>query len=129
MRQVFRVLVCVFLALFISGGALLAQTPAPQTSGKTSDALELVKQGQKLNSEGKQDEAIALYERALQLSPNLFQAEMAMGTALDLQGNYGQARQQLGKAIDAATPEQKQSALRTMAVSYTFECNLDKASE
>lgn len=44
----------------------------PQPSSKDADALELVKQGQKLNSEGKQDEALALYTRALQLSPNLY---------------------------------------------------------
>src|ERR1035438_1411364 len=52
-----------------------------------------------------------------------------MGMALDLQGNYAQARQHVAKAIDAAMPEQKQGGLRTMAVSYAFECNLDKASE
>ena len=96
-------------------------------AAKTDDALELVKQGQKLNSEGKQDEALALYDRALQLSPNLFQADLAAGMALDLQGKYQQARQHLAKAIDEAPPASKVQALRTMAVSYAFERNADEA--
>lgn len=85
------------------------------------DAENLVKQGQKLNSEGKQAEAIALYRQALQISPNLYEAHLAMGVALDLQGKYDEARVHLNKAIVLATPDQQPQALRTMAVSYAFE--------
>ena len=116
-------------ALVLLSLSAVSQTPTPQAPAKSNDALELVKQGQKLNSEGKQDEALALYQRALQLSPNLYQAEIASGFALDLEGKYADARQHLAKAIEVATPEQKPGALRSMGVSYTFECNLDKASE
>ena len=113
------------LALVVCAASLLAQSPAPQTSTtepstKDSDALELVKQGQKLNSEGKQDEALALYNRALQLSPDLYQAQLATGIALDLEGKYQDARLHLAKAIALATPEQKVQAFRTMGVSYAF---------
>jgi tetratricopeptide (TPR) repeat protein len=123
MRSKSRCLISVPFILFAS--FLPAQTPtpqstAPQSSTKTFDALELVKQGQKLNSEGKQDEALALYNQALQLSPDLYQAQLASGMALDLQGKYQQARVHLAKAIAAATPEQKIQALRTMAISYAF---------
>jgi tetratricopeptide (TPR) repeat protein len=118
--------VAVFL---LSGVFLCAQPQASQASGKTDDALELVKQGQKLNSEGKQDEALALYDRALQLSPNLFQADLAAGMALDLEGKYQQARQHLAKAIEEAPPASKVQALRTMAVSYAFERNADEAAK
>jgi tetratricopeptide (TPR) repeat protein len=115
--------------LLLSGVFLFAQPQASSASGKTDDALELVKQGQKLNSEGKQDEALALYDRALQLSPNLFQADLAAGIALDLEGKYQQARQHLAKAIAEAPPASKVQALRTMAVSYAFERNTDEASK
>jgi len=108
------------LALALSSASLLAQSSTPQSSTKTDDALELVKQGQKLNSEGRQDEALALYDRALQLSPDLYQAHLAAGIALDLEGKYQQARVHLAKAIALATPEQKVQALRTMGVSYAF---------
>ena len=123
-------LLCYFLAAFwLSTLVLFAQPQANPASGKTDDALELVKQGQKLNSEGKQDEALALYDRALQVSPNLFQADLAAGIALDLQGKYQEARQHLAKAIEEAPPASKVQTLRTMAVSYAFEHNADDAAK
>ncbi len=119
---------CYSVAAFLLSSAFLcAQPQASPATGKTDDAIELVKQGQKLNSEGKQDEALALYDRALQLSPNLFQADLAAGMALDLEGKYEQARQHLTKAIEEAPPASKIQALRTMAVSYAFERNTDQA--
>ncbi len=116
-------------ALLLSGVLLCAQPQATPPSAKTDDALELVKQGQKLNSEGKQDEAMALYDRALQLSPSLFQADLAAGMALDLESKYQEARQHLAKAIEEAQPDAKVRALRTMAVSYAFERNADEAAK
>lgn len=54
--------------LFLLSPALWAQqTPVPS-------AADLVKQGQKLNSEGKQDEALALYRQAIETSPNLYES-------------------------------------------------------
>ena len=47
-----------------------ASAPAP------GSPAELVKQGEKLNSEGKQDEALALYSKALEQSPNLYEAHL-----------------------------------------------------
>src|SRR5271166_281248 len=122
------------VALVLCPVSLLAQSPAPQTatpqpSTKDTEALELVKQGQKLNSEGRQDEALALYDRALQLSPNLYQAQLATGIALDLEGKYQQARQHLAKAVALATPEQKVQALRTMGVSYAFTRDASQAAK
>jgi tetratricopeptide (TPR) repeat protein len=117
------------VVFLLSGTIPCAQPQASPAGGKTDDALELVKQGQKLNSEGKQDEALALYDRALQLSPNLFQADLAAGMALDLEGKYLQARQHLAKAIAEAPPASKVQALRTMAVSYAFEHNTDEAAK
>jgi len=123
-----------FLPLVLCAVSVLAQSPAsqssvPQPPSKNADALELVKHGQKLNSEGKQDEALALYSRALQLSPDLYQAELASGVALDLQGKYQQARVHLAKAISVATPEQKIQALRTMGVSYAFSRDAGEAAK
>jgi len=117
------------LAVVLSSVSLPAQTSTPQSSTKTDDALELVKQGQKLNSEGRQDEALALYDRALQLSPDLYQAHLAAGIALDLEGKYQQARVHLARAITLATPEQKIQALRTMGVSYAFTRDASEAAK
>lgn len=106
--------ICVLCAPF---SLVQAQSAASQEK----DAMNLVKQGQKLNNEGKQDEAIALYQQALKTSPSLFDAELAMGVALDLKGDYEQARIHFSKAIVLANPDQQQQALRATAVSYAFE--------
>jgi tetratricopeptide (TPR) repeat protein len=111
------------LIIFLLTGACCAQqTPAPA-------ALDLVKQGQKLNSDGKQDDALALYRQALELSPNLYEAHLESGIALDLKGNYAEARQHLTKAIEVAAAENKQQALRSMAMSYAFEGNAAEAAK
>src|SRR5271167_2517106 len=123
---------CVFIhglvVLTLSHASLLAQSSTPQSSTKTDEALELVKQGQKLNSEGKQYEALALYNRALQLSPDLYQTQLAAGIALDLEGKYQEARVRLVKAI-ALVSDAKVQALRTIALSYAFTRNADEAAK
>ena len=103
--------------------------PAAGQQSKTEDAAELVKQGQELAKNGKPDEALVLYERAVELNPNFYQAQLFLGVALDLQGKYEEARKHLAKAIELASQEQTVQALRVMAVSYAFERNTAKASE
>ncbi len=133
MRDAFLCLLT--LAALLINSSMLAtsqtsQPASPQASqSKQEDATELVKQGEQLAGEGKSDEAMALYERALQINPDLYQAQLFMGVALDLQGNYDEARKHLAKAIDLAQPQAAVQPLRVMAVSYAFQCNTDKASE
>jgi len=86
-----------------------------------NDPMELVKQARQLMREGKHDEALALDRRAIAASPNLFEAHLDAGITLDLEGKYGEARPELQKAIDLATPKQKEQAQRSMAISYAFE--------
>lgn len=112
----------------LHAGAQASQPAATQQS-KTEDAAELVKQGEQLAKDGKPDEAQALFERAVELNPNLYQAQLFMGVALDLQGKYDDARKHLAKAIELASQEQTVQALRVMAVSYAFERNMAKVSE
>jgi len=128
MKQVARTLCFALAALLVPTGALVAQSPAPQETAGAHDATALVKQGQELNRQGKQEEALALYRRALKISPNLYQAHLAAGMALDLTGRYKQARQHLNKAIELAPPEAKSQALRSMAVSYAFTRDSKKAT-
>src|SRR5262244_1051672 len=89
----------------------------------------LIKQGQKLNSEGKQDEALKLYQQVLQKSPDSYQAHLESGIALDLKGDYAAAREHLKKATEVAPPDQKNRALRVMAFSYAFESNSREAEK
>jgi len=103
-------MVRLFAAFFLIG--TVAAQPA--------DPLELVKQARKLNSEGKQDAAIAMYQEALQRSPDLFDAHYGLGIALDLAGRFADARQQFAKAIELAPEDGRNQAITAMAVSYAF---------
>src|ERR1700685_4455447 len=84
-----------FFLLLLAGACCAQQTSAPS-------ALDLVKQGEKLNSEGKQDDALALYQKALEMSPNLYEAHLASGIAFDLKANFIDARPHFVKAIEVA---------------------------
>ena len=114
-----------FFAAFVISVTCLGQAARAQAapSAFSNDAQALVKQGQKLNAEGKQDDALKLYEQALEQSPDLYEAHIESGIALDLKGEYSAARQHLKKAIEVAPGDQKNRALRVMAFSYAFEGN------
>ena len=116
-------LLILFVVVACIGEAARAQAPS------SDDAQALVKQGQKLNGEGKQDEALKLYKQALEKSPNSYEAHLESGVALDLKGDYTAAREHLKKAIDVAPADQKNRALRVMAFSYAFESNAAEAEK
>ena len=120
--------VSILLAMFVVGVTCVGQAARAQ-GAPSDDAQVLVKQGQKLNSEGKQDEALKLYKRALETSPNSYEAHLESGVALDLKGDYAAAREHLKKAIEVAPPDQKNRALRVMAFSYAFESNSAEAEK
>lgn len=113
------VLVCTFCA---------AQQPSstPPLPGSVAD---LVQRGEKLSHDGKQDDALALYEQALNKEPGLYQAQLESGIALDLKGEYAKAQEHLSKAVDMAPAESKQQALRSLAFSYAFRGDAFKAAE
>jgi tetratricopeptide (TPR) repeat protein len=109
------------LALAFSASQLFAQ-PAPV------DPLKLVQQGRRLSTDGRQLEALKLYDEALKVSPDLFEAHLAAGIALDLLGRYPEAREHLTHAIKLAPPEAKVNALDAMAVSFAFEGKADQGA-
>lgn len=112
----------VFLLLSTSLAPLLAQSPSNQ-----QQQPEFIKQGQQLMREGKLDDALALYRKTLQISPDSVPAAIAAGSVLDLMGQGQEARTYFAKAVQAAdTPEQKATATRAMAMSYAFEGNCKK---
>jgi tetratricopeptide (TPR) repeat protein len=106
--------------------ALAMSSTASAQTGATSEAADLVKQGQKLESSGKWTEAIALYRDALERNSAQFDAYLGIGRVLDLEGQYAEARQHIEKAIELAPETGLSPALSTMAVAYAFE---SKAAE
>ena len=85
-----------------------------------------MKQGQKLNSEGKQDEALMLYNQAPEKSPNSYEAHLESDVALDLKGDYAAASEHLKKAPSLAVrdssgpPEPPLPAMRRNVYSATL---------
>jgi len=90
----------------------------------------MAQQARRLMGQGKFDEALDMANKAMQADPKSFDAHMAVGTILDLQGKYAEARKHIQAALDNATDErQKASAQRSMAVSYFFERNAKGAEQ
>jgi len=111
-----------FLVVSASLAPLLAQTP-----GSQQQQPEFMRQGQQLMREGKLDDALALYRRTLEASPNSLPAHIAAGSVLDLQGRGEEGRKYFARGIEVAdTPEHKAMAQRAMAMSYAFERNCKK---
>jgi predicted Zn-dependent protease len=109
---------------FVSAGLMAAHTRAQESL----DPVQLVQQGRRLNAAGKQSEALTLYAQALRLKPDLFDAHLASGIALDLLGRYAEARTHLTRAIELAPEEARNTALSAMAVSFAFERNAPEAA-
>jgi tetratricopeptide (TPR) repeat protein len=105
--------------LFVPVVLVLAGAASPAQDAP--DPLMLVQQGRRLNTAGKQAEALALYERALKANPDLFEGHLASGIALDLLGKYDEARTHLSRAIQLAPEDGKRPALMAMAVSWAFQ--------
>jgi tetratricopeptide (TPR) repeat protein len=120
----------IFLAVILLSTFASAQQPAaaPAPAPPPGSPQDLVQQGEKLSHEGKQDEALAFYSQAMEKAPRFYDAQLETGIALDLKGEYGQARKHLSKAIDIAGPDHKVQALRAMAISYAFEGNAHDAA-
>ena len=125
MKATIGVIPRAFLVLSVSLAPLFAQTPASQ-----QQQPEFIKQGEQLMRERKLVDALALYRKTLQTSPNSVPANIAAGSVLDLMGQGEEARKYFQKAIESVdTPEHKATAQRAMAMSYAFEGNCKKAVE
>jgi tetratricopeptide (TPR) repeat protein len=91
---------------------------------------ELLAQGQQKLREGKHDEALALFREAAAKAPDSPAPHLQSGIVLDLEGQYGEARKELARAIELSkTPEEKARAQRSMAMSYAFERNCAGAAK
>jgi tetratricopeptide (TPR) repeat protein len=111
---------CLSAAVLLAAIALQAQPPAPTTNA--DPATDLLREGRQKMTEGKMDEALALYKQAAQTFPDSVAANNQAGVTSDLMGKYADARRFFTIAIEiAATPQAKAQAQRAMAMSYAFE--------
>lgn len=113
-----RILAAALVAVSLLGVRALRAQQQALPAGPAGDAI---REARKLTGQGKFDEALAQYQKALDASSSMHEAHAGMGVVLDLQGKYAEARQHLAVAITTASPAQKNGALRNMAFSYAFE--------
>lgn len=99
--------------LVLVGGASAAQAPSP--------ALQTTNEARRLVTRGEIDAGIAQYRKALALEPELFEAHLGLGMALDLQLALEEARTHLSKALELAPDESTIQVMNALAVSYAFE--------
>jgi tetratricopeptide (TPR) repeat protein len=105
------------LAACSMAAALYAQPP-----GGRGPQPAFLSEGRQLERQGKLAEALAIYQKELQTSPDSMPANNAAGAVLDLMGRGAEARKYFAKAIEAApTPQAKANASRAMAMSYAFD--------
>jgi tetratricopeptide (TPR) repeat protein len=114
--------------MFVAAALLALATAAQSAAAPASDPIELVTQGRKLVTEGKVDEALALYDRALAANPDLFEAHLASGIALDLTLDFARARRHLSRALELSSADDRPQVLSALAVSYAFEAKAREAS-
>ncbi len=87
-----------------------------------ADVSQLIAQGRQLSMQGDQQGALEQFRKAIQSAPESFDANLSMGTTLDLLGRYSEAQRHIHKSIEVANDaEAKTQAARAMAVSFAFE--------
>jgi tetratricopeptide (TPR) repeat protein len=89
----------------------------------------MASRARRLTTAGKLDEAVPLFNNALSVDPELFEAHLGLGIALDLQGHYTEARQHLERALQRATDSNRSTVLSALAISYVFESKTDEAAK
>src|SRR5260221_3780491 len=74
------------------------QASNAQANGGQPKLPEFAIEGQKLLRDGKVDDALALYKKVLQTAPESILANNGVGVALDLKGQYKDARKYFQRA-------------------------------
>jgi tetratricopeptide (TPR) repeat protein len=72
--------------------------------------------------------AVAALQRIAGASPKSFEARLALGRGLDLEGLHPAARRQLEEALKLASDAQRTAALTALGISYAFESKADEAA-
>jgi tetratricopeptide (TPR) repeat protein len=90
---------------------------------------EILSRALRLDNSGQQDAAIALYRQVLDRNPKSYEAHYGIARALDLKGNYAEAREHFTTAIPLAPDDgSRDQALRMLGVSWTFVGDLKQAT-
>ena len=104
--------------------ALSASSPHAQQPAASGQVAEAEKQLASGDIAG----AISSLQRIVGATPKSFDARLALGRALDLDGRHADARRHLEEAIKLASDSERTTALTTLGVSYAFESKAEEAA-
>lgn len=100
--------------MLLAAASLAAQPGGPPLPEAARPAQSLIR-------EGKLEEALAIYKKALEAAPDSLSLHSAAGNLLDLMGHSAEARAHFARSIELTTaPEAKAQQQRAMAMSYAF---------
>jgi len=88
----------------------------------------LVAEARRLDLDGDHEAAVALFRQVLERDASSFDGHYGIARALDLVGEYGEARTHFARAIELAEDNSLDQALRMMGVSWTFVGNAGEAA-
>jgi tetratricopeptide (TPR) repeat protein len=71
---------------------------------------------------------IRALEQVVGAAPRSFDARLALGRALDLEGRHAAARRHLEQAVKLASDAERNTALTALGISYAFESKADEAA-
>jgi tetratricopeptide (TPR) repeat protein len=110
---------------------VIACTLCAAACGVPDDASapqDLISEARRLDLDGQQDAAIALFRQALEREPDSFDAQYGIARALDLAGSYEEARRHFARAIELAPEGAREQALRMMGIAWAFVRDADQAA-
>jgi tetratricopeptide (TPR) repeat protein len=111
---------------FFATAALLLACAA--FAGARQDVTGQLQGAEKLIESGDLSGGIRAIEQAVAAAPRSFEARLALGRALDLDGRHAAARTHLEEAVKLAPADERNSALTALGISYAFESKPDEAA-
>ena len=113
-----------FRLVFVTAALVGSSLPASAQPEVTAQ----VKDAQKLIASGDIAGGTRTLEQVVASAPRSFEARLALGRVLDLQGQHARARRHLEEAVTLATEEDRVMALAALGISYAFESKPDEAA-
>ena len=109
---------CAIAAVLLTGPPAWSLQTAP---AQVEEALKTMASGDIAGG-------IAVLEKVVAASPASFEARLALGRALDLEGRHAAARTHLEEAVRLAPADERNTALTALGISYAFEAKPDEAA-
>jgi tetratricopeptide (TPR) repeat protein len=92
------------------------------------DAASQVEGAEKLMESGDVAGGVRVLQQVVASAPRSFEARLALGRGLDLEGRHQAARSHLEEAVKLAPAEERNAALTALGISYAFESKPDEAA-